>query len=437
MADNQSQLTSTVAPSDSASAAGHKKSKPGKAERAARRSAVGSQPGQAASPSKASTFASGVSAPKPQPGKFPVVFQTGAGEPARDQFFALDERGLKNSFTEFPRRFTFNAKYAEFKAHAEVGDQQFSKDLVVAGLLRLAQQIVHAHVNLGLPQGDFAPVASNDVKLPASMAAFISQYGEHSVPALGTRFLLSDYENTVRSIVWCANQVNGTGRGDAPLQRSWLPCRANDGHTKTVIAERLNEFLSQSDIRVAPDVLEEAVLSGNAPDVWEHIKPLLGDDDAARDRFDFLFKSYAGAPEFVVAFTTTEAAAALAQLELEWDTPSAAHVDWTFNVKEMFTRLSDAWARKSATYAVFFELSSSQSNRTAASGSQSQMAQVSTRDGVTVIKTHLALSAPEFSLVACFPSPGVYSGGLIRRVVVTTPLSVAQRATEFVQMDWR
>jgi len=375
--------------------------------------------------------------PKPQPGKFPIVFQTGAGEPARDQYFAIDERVLETSLGQFPKRFTFNAKYAEFKSHAELEDPDFTKDLTVAALLRLAQQVVHSHVNLGLPQGDFAPVASTDVKIPASVAAFLSQFGEHTVPALGTRFLFSDYENTVRSIVWCAEQVRRNGAGGAPMRRSWLPVRSGDGHTKTIIASRLMAFLQNADLAITPTVLEEAVLSGDVPDAWESIKPVLGETDERRDRFDFLFKSYGDAPHFVTAFTTPSATGVLSELDLSWTSPSAGHVDWTFNVKELFTRLSDSWARKSATYALFFELSSSQSNRTAAMGSQSQMAKVRTSDGITVIKTHLALSAPEFSLAACFPASGVYTGDLPRRVVVTTPLSVDQRATEFVQLDWR
>jgi hypothetical protein len=436
MADTSSQITSTVAPSDSASAPG-RKSKPGKAERAARRSAVGSQPGQAANAVKAFTFASGPSTPKPQPGKYPVVFQTGAGEPARDQTFAIDERVLVKSLASFPQRFTFNARYSEFKSHAEIEDPTFSKDLIVAALLRLAQQIVHAHVNMGLPQGDFAPLASNDVKLPASVAAYVSQYGEHSVPALGTRFLLSDYENTVRSLVWAALNVSRNGEGCAPIARSWLPVRPGDRHTKTVIAQRLAELLASADVAIIPSVLEDAVLSGEVPDAWESIKGVLGEEDEAKDRFDFLFKAYGDAPQFFTAFTAPGRDAVLRELKLRWDRPSAGHVDWTFNIKEVFTDLSDTWARKSATYAMFFELSSSQSNRTAASGSQSQMAQVTDSDGITVIKTHLALSAPEFSLAACFPASCVYTGDLPRRVVVTTPLSVTQRATEFVQMDWR
>jgi len=437
MADNQSLTSSTIAPSDSASASGPKKSKLGKAERAARRSAVGSLPGQVASASKAAVFSSGVIVPKPQPGKFPVVFQTGAGEPSRDQNFSFDERVLTQTLAGLPSRFTFNAKYAEFKAHAEIDDADFTKDLVSSTILRLAQQVVHSHVNLGLPQGDFAPVASTDVKVPTSVAAFVSQYGEYSVPALGTRFLLSDYETTVKSLVWCAENVRRNGLSGASLKRLWLPMSSQDNRTRMIIASRLNLLLSSVKLKITSSSLEEAIFSGEVPDSWDTIKPSLGETEEERDRFDFLFKTYRDVPAFLTAFTTDSATAVLGQLDLTWDSPSAGHLDWGFNAKEAYTRLSDLWARKSATYALFFELSSSQTNRSAAAGSSSQMAEVTESDSITILKTHLALSAPEFSLVACFPATCLYSDELPRRVIMTTPLSVSQRATEFVQMDWR
>lgn len=442
MADNQSVPASSVAPSDSASAPG-RRSKPGKAERQARRSAVGSQPGQAASQAKAYTFATGVQTPKPQPGKFPVVFQTGAGEPARDQTFAIGPEELANTLGNFHTRFTHNAKYAEFKAHAEMDDDTFIQDLAVASLLRLAQQVVHSHVNLGLPLGDFSPVASTDVKIPASMAAWITQYGEYTVPALGTRFLLSGYEETVRALVWCAQLMNRAATpGPAHILHSWLPVSATDRRTKTLIADRLQQFLAGADVYIDPNALEAAVLSGQVPDAWEGLKGFFGQAPAEgevdqRDRFDFLFLGYQDVPHFVAAFTSNAAAAVLQELGLPWTNPQAGHLDWGFNVKTTFTTLSDTWARKSATYAQFFELSSSQSNRSAAVGSQAQMAIVRTSDMVTIVKTHLALTAPEFSLVSCFPVTGVFTGDLARRVVVTTPLSVDQRATEFAQLDWR
>jgi len=436
MSDKQS-VTSSVAPSDSVSKIG-KKSKPGKAERIARRSVVDSAQGSMASPAKAFTFATTSSAPKPQPGKFPVVFQTGAGEPARDKTFSIDQVVLADQLKSFPDRFTFSEKYNEFRANADVDDVTFSKDIAVASLLRLAQQVVHSHVNMGLTQGDFAPMASTEVHVPGSIAAFLSQHGEHAVPALGTRFLYKDYENTVRSIVWAAEKVKQNGGSVSPILRMWLPVRPGDLHTKQVIASRLALLLESINIAISSDVLEEAVLSGNVPDEWELIKPAFGPEgDAVRDKYDFLFKSYRDAAHFVTGFTTANNLEVLTQLGLSWPNPRADHVSWDYNEKELFTTLSDAWARKSVTYAKFFEMSSSQMTRNSALGSQAQMAVVETRDGITIVKTHLALSAPEFSLAACFPPTAIYSGGISRRVVVTTPLSVIQSATEFIQMDWR
>jgi len=429
-------MESSIAPSDSVSAANSRKSKPGKAERAARRAATGSVAGVPASTAKAMTFAAGVNTPKPQPGKFPIVFQTGAGEPSRDKTFTIGPKALATSLASFPPAFQEHMRYAEFLSYSSYDDDDFTKQLVIAGLLRLAQQLVHCHVNIGLPQGDFGPVATTEVRVPASMAAFLSQYGEHSVPALGTRFLFRDYVNQVKATVWAARCVHNEPRDEIMhiLARSWLPMSASDGHTKQHIADALNNMLRNADIQYQSADLETAVLSGNVPSTWDEIKPLFG---ANPDRYDFLFKSYQTAPLFYTAFTSAANLPVLTGIGLPWANPQASHLDWSFNVKEKFIELSNDWALKSVTYASFFEMPSSLANRHAAAGSQSQMALVTVNDSVTVVKTHLALSAPEFSLVACFPVSGVYADGLVRNVVLTTPLSVTQRATEFIQMDWR
>jgi hypothetical protein len=431
------EMSSTIAPNDSVSAVSGKKSKPGKAERAARRAATNSVAGFSASGDKAMTFASAVSAPKPQPGKFPVVFQTGAGEPSRDQFFEYDPVTLSDTLKTFVPAYKEHPKYAEFLAYTDYNDKDFEKQLVTAALLRIAQQVVHSHVNLGLPQGDFSPVASTEVRVTGAMSAYCHQHGEFAVPALGTRFLYKDYPSTVKSLVWAAKQVDASKTLNGVIERSWLPVSASDGHTKQIIAHHLNKFLASSEVMYQSAELEKAVLSGTPPDSWDELKAFFGDTDTKKNRFDFLFKSYADAPTFVTEFTKTASSAVLKELDLKWEKPSAGHVDWTFNVKELFTTLSDNWAQKSAAYAHFFELSSSQVNRSAALGSQAQLATVSTTDAITIIKTHLALSAPEFSLVACFPVSCFFSGGIARNVVLTTPLSVMQRRTEFIQMDWR
>ncbi|AKR15081.1 capsid protein [Pseudogymnoascus destructans partitivirus-pa] len=433
---------SSVVPTDSVSSSGTKRGKPGKRERAAAKSAVGSSGGQPASSAKAKAFAFGSSDPVPMPGQFPVVFQTGAGEPTRDQEFALDTPELSKQFPSVTDRYTRNPKYAEFRANAQLTNGQFGTHISAAFFLRLAQQIVHSHVNMGLPQGDFAPIASSDVRIPAGLASITSQFGEFSSPTIGTRFLLRDYEATVSKLVFIADKMWSEGANRDIIRRSWLPMSSSDGSTKVLVAEALLRFIETADVSISTNILEEGVLSGTVPDAWESIKSVLGEEPAAgqvdrRDRFDFLFKSYADVGQFVTTFSSTASAAVLDELDLDWVSPSAGHLDWSYSPKTRFSYLADQWAKLSAAYAQFFELSSGQATRQAATGSHSQMVQVSTTEGITILKTFMALPAPEFSLVACFPASCVFVGGLARRVIMTTSLNVTLRGTEFLQRDWR
>ncbi|AAN86835.1 capsid protein [Penicillium stoloniferum virus S] len=433
---------SSIAPTDSVSSSG-KRSKPGKRERQQARSAVGSAGGKPASASKAAAFAQGGSSdPVPMPGKYPVVFSTGAGEPTRDQEFALPVHKAFPLFGSVSDKYRRNPRYAEFRAHSEFTDGVFGTHLAVSSLLRLAQQLVHAHVNMGLPLGDFAPLASSDVRIPSALASVVNQFGEFSSPSIGTRFLLRDYEHAVSRVVFLADQLWTNGNSHHIFARSWLPMSNNDGNFKTIVASRLLEFISAGDLSILPTVLEDAVLSGEVPEAWEQVKDLLGDAPGVgqvdrRDRFDFLFKSYADVGQFTTAFTTQAASDVLTELGLPWNSPSAGHLNWQYSTKQRFTFLADTWAKLSAAYSQFFELSSGLATRQSATGSHAQMVDLTSVEGVTVLKAALALSAPEFSLAACFPPSCIFVGGITRRVVVTTSLSVSQRATEFCQMDWR
>jgi len=435
---------SSVTPADSVSAATgpKKKAKPGRKERAAARSATGSTGGKPASDDKAAMFASSSFSPVAKPGHYPVVFATGAGEPTRDQEFAILLHKLNGVLPGFKEKYKRHPKYVEFRTNADIEDGNFSTHLQSSFLLRLAQQIVHAHVNMGLPQGDYAAVASSDVPIPAALAAVVAQFGEFSVPSIGTRFLLRDYDAAVSRVVWLADQIWSHGNGPATISRAWLPMSANDGNYKAIIAGCLNKFLEVFDVQVSPNELEEAVLSGDVPDAWEGVKNMIGDSPAdgqrdQRNRFDFLFRAYANEGAFFAAHSSEPALSALDELGLSWSGPSAGHLNWQYNTKARFAAVSELWARLSPAYAKFFELSSGLATRSSASGTAAQMAEVTETESVTVVKTFLALSAPEFSLAACFPPSCVFVGGLSRRVVVTTPLNVAQRATEFCQKDWR
>jgi len=369
------------------------------------------------------------------------VFSTGAGEPSRDLEFAYGEDSLTKLATQFYSRYRQNPRYAEFRAHAGVTDGQFATHLAVVFLLSLAQQTVHTHVNMGLPQLDFGPVATSEVRTPSSILTVVSQFGEFPEAILGTRYVLSSYEDQVNRLVFAAEKIWSGDKVQNVLERSWLPMRANDKVTRLLLADALRDFLANGDLCVAGTALEDAVLSGTVPDFWENIKDAIGATPGTaqgqRDRFDFLFKSYPDVGQFTTAFTTSDASDVLNELGLEWDTPSAGHLDWNYSGKVGFSSLADKWARYSAAYAQFFELGSSLATRANATGSPAQFVDVQTVDVVTIVKTYLALTAPQFSLAAAFPPECVFSGGVRRNVIVSTPLSVDQRATEFVQGDWR
>lgn len=396
-----------------------------------------------ASAAKAASFASAPSVdPVPQPGRYPVVFSTGAGEPTRDATFVYDHEALGRLVPDFWERYSRSPRYVEFKANSGLTDDQFRSYLSTAFLLGLAQQTVHSHVNMGFPQLDFAPINSSEVPLPNGVRAVLSQFGEWQEPMLGTRFLLSSYPTTVSRLVLWAQQVYNGGSGPAVCARGWLPMSSQDPVTRTAIADRLNGLLGDLQLTVNETALEEAVLSGTVPDWWENLKSFFGDPPGEgqtdeRDRFDFLFRSYANAGAFTVAFTTTAASAVLEELDLKWDRPNANHMDWDFNAKSVFSDLADRWSRVATAYGQFFEMSSGTANRTSARGSAAQMVDVRIVEGVTILKTHLALSAPGFSLAAAFPPECLFTEGLRRNVVVTTPVNVQQRATEFLQSDWR
>lgn len=438
---------SSIAPVDSVSSSG-KKSRPGKRERQAARSAVGSSGGLPASATKAQAFAAGgMDDPVPQPGKFPVVFQTGVGEPTRDQDFTYSPDALETVFSDLSPRYVENARFAEFRSYSDQSEDSFRDWLTVVCFLRLAQQSVHSHVNLGLPQGDFAPVASSEVPVPSALATVIQQFGEFSLANTGTRYLLRDYQSTVKRLVFIADFIDRHGKAKEAIRSSWFPQREGDGVTKLVVARALAQwFEKEHKVSLPVDSLEAAIISGDQPDGWDVMKDFLGPAPTQespgpvpnpRDRFDFLFKHYASEAHAVNGLSAAGTQAVLSELGLHLDSGVIGSVRWSYNTKQVFSNIAEKWARISATYAQFFELSSGLANRSAAKGSLAQFAQVTDRDGVVVLKALLALSAPELSLAACFPPTALVSNEPQRRVIVTTSLNVSQRATEFCLNDWR
>jgi len=440
MADNPS-VVSSITPSESASYGGTpKRNRPGKNARNAARTSALTPPASAvtgaASFANAAQFASAaVSAPVPQPGKFPVVFATGAGEPTQDEAFSYDHRVLKQLIAPIANRYIYSARYAEFSANSGYSDTLFRTDIIKFLILGIAQQTVYSHVNMGLPLGDFSSVASTDVFHFNSLRSVVSQFGELSVPSIGTRFLLSDYASTVSSLTWVASQFDGSDTDLHVVDRAWLPMHKLDKRTKHVVAVSLARYVSTLglDLKIE-NLVEDLFELGTVPNYFVAAKGIIPEPD--RDRFDFLFNEYDTTADWVAAFTGASPQRALSLIDLIWRKPNTAHLNFAFVTKVEFPRMVDEWARKRATILKFFSCGSSIQSRSTAIGSTAQLSSISEVPGVTVLRTLLALSAQEFSLLACFPASGYSRSVSEYKVVVSTSIPVSVRATEFAQGDW-
>jgi hypothetical protein len=375
----------------------------------------------------------------PQPGKFPVVFPTGAGEPTRDSFFSLSGSSLESITGDLTGRYEANSKYAEFSSYAGLDSGDLETTLVQGFYLGLAQQIVHAHMNMGLPQGDFSPVASSEIWNPAAVRSILSQMGEFQSETLGTRFLLAGYESTVAALVRAAQRIE-TKPPDVVAQTFWLPTMKEDPRTRFLVAKALANHMAPFGVQLEVEELSKHVFN-ELPDSWNVVKTLLGFADKPepnpQDRFDFLFKKYPTGAKFLDGMTgSTDRVKALEDLGFKWPTPSVADLSFGMVAKTEFSPLADKLARVKATYARFFSIGSGLTNRSVAAGSLAQMSSVEDKRGVVVVKSRVAVSAPEYSLLACFPFSGIFSDPTPKNVVLTTSLNVSQRATEFVQLDW-
>jgi hypothetical protein len=431
----------SITPSESASTVSKtKKSRPGKKQRTAM--SVTSQASALTGPASqgnASTFARRMTFdPVPQPGKFPIVFPAGAGEPTRDVFMAIDGNSLDKCFSTCPENYINSARYAEFSTHVGSTDFNFRKELTTSSLLGVAQQIVHAHQNMNLPLGDFSSVSSTDVYNPAAVRAIIHQFGEFSVDNLGTRYLYKSYADEVTALVRTASLIQGQSKriGIAQVLREhWLPVRADDERTAFIVASRVKEYLDGFGFSISMDLLSKSIFT-DAKAVSKLLKSVLPNGDY--DYFIKLFEPYKGKAEFVAKFVGTDEKPNdnLKHLGLSWESPDPVDLEWSIVPKMKFPSLIEPWLRKRTTISKFFNCGSGLAEKASAVGLSSQLGIVTNTAGVTVVQNLIAEPAPVFSLMACFPPTAVCPSVTLRNVVLTTSLATSARATEFLQLDW-
>lgn len=430
-----------VTPTESASNVGKaKKLRPGKAQRAAK-STVSQSSAQTAplSMSNQHQFARKNSfAPIPQPGKYPVVFPSGAGEPTREAFIALDGDILSNAFSNLGPNYAESDKYAEFSSHAGYDDDAFSRDMTISALLSLSQQIVHAHANLGYSVGDFSSIASTDVYTTSAVRAIVTQFGEFSVESLGTKYLFKDYSSEVTALVRTAKLIS---KSDVEVEdrmtafeRHWLPIKSHDQRTSFILACKITGYFQKLGVKFDIEDLSVALFKEKPP--WFLAAESLLPEAFPSTMFDGLFEKYDDKQSFVKKFSG-ENSALLDNLGLKWEEPHSKHLFWNSSPKVDFPELAEGWARRRATFTKFFSCGSGLMERSNAVGTSAQLAEVEVVNGITVIHARIAVTAPEFSLLACAPCTAFCSDVDAKRVVLTTALALKVRTIEFMQLDWK
>jgi len=439
------QQATPLTPTDSVSnAGGRKKARPGKAQRAAARGGYTPQASATTGSSSvtgASSFSARASfAPVPQPGKYPVVFPSGAGEATKDVEFALNGDSISSALAGLADDFINSARYAEFSANASYGDDSFRKDVARFSLLAIAQQIVHAHSNMQLSIGDMSAISATDHYMMRSIRSIVEQFGEFSVDQIGSRYVLADYESTVKSLIIAAAKISGPQVVVANIpffiRTMWLPSRANDPKTTFVVAEALSRYTASLGVKIPVEELRSKLFS-QPSDAFIAAKARI--DPAERNHFDVLFNGYTTQQEFTSKFSGAVGDSILNRLGLFWGTQNgraANHMDWDLVPKIKFPELVDYWAKRRATITKFFSCGSGLAEKSNATGSAAQLSRVEHVAGVTVVRSRLALSAPEFSLLACFPPCAIVADDTPMNVVLSTSIPVKIRATEFTQLDW-
>jgi hypothetical protein len=435
----QQQLVSPIESVSNVSSAKGKSNRPGKKQRQAQKSVTdqASSTTGVTSMSNAGMFARKASfTPTPRPGVYPIVFPSGAGEPTRDAYHAIDSKSLTNCLGPLPTNFIGSARYAEFSTNSSYSNEDFARDVYISALTTIAQRVVHAHTNMGLPVGDFSTVSSTNIYTMSGVQAIARQFGEFSIESLGTRYLYYSYESEIDALVRTAKRIklqSSIATMLLVLKQHWLPTKINDQRTKFIIASQLDQYLRGYNVQVSQGELLDSLFSRASP-AFDAVKGVLPENE--RNALSALFSPYATKAEFVTMFSGTNGGHVLRVLDLYWGAnPSVGDLVWDVSAKVEFPSVLDSWLKKRTTIEKFFSCASQSIEKSEACGSPGQLSKVEFTAGVTIVRSLVALSAGEFSLLACFPVSTHYMGDEMR-VVLTTSISTKVRAVEFLQRDW-
>jgi len=430
-----------------------RRQRPGKRERMAKRqsnavpgeqSGLPKQPhpvtGKAKEP-LAKLFSSAVTGGEPdfQPGKFPVVFDVGAGAPTVDRWFVPNvetmvdnARGIYNAVATTP-------KFVEFKANLDVSStdatERFESRFESASLLVAATQLVEAHSALGFPKGDFGVLTSSEINHLYSVYTVSMQYGDFKIPQTGENFRIRGYDDVVKSVIRTADRiwdVTHQDDRDEHLQSWWTPVRRGDEKTRFILCSRLQRSIAKANLGFTPDRewLLANLFKGKQPVWWREYAPIPTGE--TEHPLDWLWAAEPKTAEAWVALKPEQ----YNPLDLYWKDPEVEDLSWGFSYKEVVARLASRWASYNTVLNRFFTTEVTQILKGRETGGvPTQIADQKTVEGVLIQRNHVSVNAAYLSLAACFPPKSEVFLETTVNVVTTTLLNVQERGALWAQKD--
>jgi hypothetical protein len=349
------------------------------------------------------------STPTPVPGAFTPVFSFST-QVAHDQVFSLNDPFVKTTEA------ILDVLHAKAPGYEEIDSfgltyNGVTGQMIEAALLGLSAHLAKVHQTMGFCNenelGGFSPM------LPPFLSELVQLYGEFTGPD-GRRWLLSDFQTTLKSLVRCAHRISVEGKVLPALKEMWLPIEVDDLRTTHILALRLSSWFSSKGFRIGLDVLWDAIFSGDIPGQVSVVLGQLG--VAHRSMVVRLFQKWSTISQFVAMMSDETGVFLLETLDLFWRYPTAANIgsgDW------MWTWARDVlrnWQMVYPLFESFFGISFSPSICDDPGGSPIQASVISDPSAIHsfCVKTYYGVGRPERNIICCF-GPLIQFGGLPTR----------------------
>ena len=348
------------------------------------------------------------------PGSFPIVFPTGTSPPSVVVPFevsAAQQLRLAELYVEMQRSEVGSRWTAEVRT--SVGNLAHLRQSYVGGAGLCLLKHIHATLKQhGQSPPSLGPLGSANVKHVRAITTAAAQYGVLDLASTGERFRLADQDDNLTSTARACYHRTVLGMGIDHVDRlEWIPTRANDTRTARWVARNIIAMVEAhpnlTHIRYTEQMLIDRcfnVGNSNNPPGWGGVTATIGD----LARLASWFGQAPPAAAIAGGFQDTAAGwiakwPDFAQCFAIGGAPNVQAFCWGMGLKMMSTGTLREWSRFDSLLPSSFATSST-SVIEKAPASPAQLSKVAVDDRLTVVRSHVELTAQQLScamLIRC------------------------------------